>query len=92
MICWMMRHTWGWFEGGFNLSIVNSNGSTGCNRNTISAITGQNKNDYVPHHEPFQYYASTANPNHLRPTSVANIGHTDAAKHQYDIRIFLYRA
>ena len=22
--------------------------------------------DYVPHHNPFQYYASTANPDHLR--------------------------
>ena len=24
--------------------------------------------DYSPHHEPFQYYASTANPHHLPPT------------------------
>ena len=31
--------------------------------------------DYLPHHEPFQYYASTANPHHLPPTSVAAIGH-----------------
>ncbi len=23
------------------------------------------KNDYIPHHEPFNYYASTANPHHL---------------------------
>lgn len=23
------------------------------------------KNDYIPHHDPFQYYASTANPHHL---------------------------
>jgi phospholipase C len=23
------------------------------------------KNDYIPHHEPFDYYASTANPHHL---------------------------
>ncbi|HEX8975772.1 MAG TPA: alkaline phosphatase family protein [Solirubrobacteraceae bacterium] len=23
------------------------------------------KDDYIPHHEPFQYYASTANPHHL---------------------------
>ena len=23
------------------------------------------KNDYIPHHEPFQYYVSTANPHHL---------------------------
>ena len=36
--------------------------------------TGQwgNKDDYIPHHEPFQYYASTANPHHLTiPTSGA---------------------
>jgi phospholipase C len=29
------------------------------------------KDDYIPHHEPFQYYASTANPHHLTlPTNV----------------------
>jgi phospholipase C len=80
--------TWGWFEGGFNLSIVNSNGSTACNRNTTSPITGVNKDDYVPHHQGFQYYLSTANPNHLRPRSVSAIGGTDAANHQYDIEDF----
>jgi phospholipase C len=58
-----------------------------------------NKNDYIPHHEPFQYYASTANPHHLPPTSLAAIG-TDTqsfvggvpqfntANHQYDISNF----
>jgi len=58
-----------------------------------------NKNDYVPHHEPFQYYASTANPHHLPPASLAAIG-TDTqtfnngvpqfntANHQYDISNF----
>ena len=80
--------TWGWFQGGFNLSIVDSNGSTGCSRNTTSPITGVNKSDYVPHHEPFQYYVSTANPNHLRPRSVNSIGLTDGANHQYDIEDF----
>jgi phospholipase C len=30
------------------------------------------KDDYIPHHEPFQYYASTANPHHLTiPTDTA---------------------
>src|SRR6185312_3726539 len=29
-----------------------------------------NKDDYIPHHEPFQYYASTTNPRHChRPRS-----------------------
>jgi phospholipase C len=33
----------------------------------LTAGTGQYgyKDDYIPHHEPFQYYASTANPHHL---------------------------
>src|SRR5258708_34179911 len=33
-----------------------------------------NKDDYIAHHEPFQYYASTANPHHLPPTSLPAIG------------------
>ena len=54
------------------------------------SITGKpSKADYIPHHQPFQYYASTANPNHTRPTSVAAIGtNADAANHQYDIHDF----
>src|SRR5690349_7429588 len=32
------------------------------------------KDDYIPHHEPFMYYASTANPHHLSPASLAAIG------------------
>jgi phospholipase C len=58
-----------------------------------------NKNDYIPHHEPFQYYASTANPHHLPPASLAAIGtdtqsylngvpQFDTANHQYDISNF----
>jgi len=76
--------TWGWFQGGFNLSIVNPNGSTGCNRSTVSPTTGLTEGDYVEHHQPFQYYASTRNLSHARPNSVANIGFTDPANHQYD--------
>jgi phospholipase C len=64
--------------------------------------TGTNwgwKDDYIPHHEPFQYYASTANPHHLAPASLAAIG-TDTqtfvsgvpqfntANHQYDTSDF----
>ena len=51
------------------------------------------KADYIPHHEPFQYYASTANPMHIRPASTAVIG-TNAdtgastANHQYDVLDF----
>jgi phospholipase C len=59
--------------------------------------TGQwgTKGDYIPHHEPFQYYASTANPHHLAPTSLAAVGTDTAspgqfntANHQYDVSTF----
>jgi phospholipase C len=80
--------SWGFFEGGFNLSLTNANGSTGCARSTTSAITLSKKADYIPHHQPFQYYASTANPLHTRPASIAEIGHTGQANHQYDIQDF----
>jgi phospholipase C len=46
--------------------------------------------DYVPHHEPFQYYPSTRNPHHLRPSPDTpwQIGKTDQAQHQYDVSDF----
>jgi phospholipase C len=44
--------------------------------------------DYSAHHEPFQYYASTRNPHHLRPASVGEIGHDGPANHQYDMSDF----
>jgi phospholipase C len=80
--------TWGFFEGGFDLTVTNSNGTTGCARSTAAVnIPGHPlKADYIPHHQPFQYYASTANLNHLRPT--AAIGTTDQANHQYDTHDF----
>jgi phospholipase C len=80
--------TWGFFEGGFNLSLTNANGTTGCNRSTTSTITMVNKKDYIPHHQPFQYYTSTANPTHARPASTAEIGNNGPANHQYDIDDF----
>ncbi|GLQ87963.1 phospholipase C [Dyella flagellata] len=83
------RITWGFFEGGFDLSTINPNGSTGCKRSTTSTVTQAKKADYIPHHQPFQYYSHTANPTHARPTSVAMIGHYgDAANHQYDLNDF----
>ncbi len=81
--------TWGFFEGGFDLTQTNANGSTGCSRSTTSLVTNSKKADYIPHHQPFQYYATTANPKHTRPTSVSTIGHAgDAGNHQYDISDF----
>jgi phospholipase C len=91
--------TWGWFEGGFDLKLVNANGTTGCARSTRNVVPGYGgalQPDYVDHHEPFQFYPSTANPTHARPSSVAAIGHTfeadgvtrDPANHQYDTQDF----
>jgi len=80
--------TWGSFMGGFNLSVTNPNGTTGCARTTTSTYTGVTEADYIPHHAWFQYYASTANPTHARPSSIAAIGTTDQANHEYDINDF----
>ncbi len=81
--------SWGFFEGGFDLTIINPNGTTGCHRSHTSSITGQNKADYIPHHQPFQYYVSTQNLQHTRPTSVQTIGQQgDAGNHQYDTHDF----
>jgi phospholipase C len=44
--------------------------------------------DYSAHHEPFQYYASTANPAHLAPLNADEIGHNGQANHQYDLSLF----
>ena len=80
--------SWGWFAGGFNLNIVNPDGSTGCNRQSTSQIVGT-QGDYVPHHTPFQYYKSTANPTHARPKSARTIGWSgDPANHNYDVEDF----
>src|SRR5262249_13769753 len=69
--------TWGWFQAGFDLGVTNVNGTTGCSRTTTSAVTGVTKVDYIPHHEPFQYFVNTRNPNHTRPGSVGAIGVSD---------------
>ena len=87
---------WGGFYGGFNLQIMNNNGTTGCARSTVSQVVGGAVPDYIPHHIWTQYFASTANPNHLRPTSTKAIGHTkvpgtntvDPANHNYDLEDF----
>ncbi|MGC2252486.1 MAG: alkaline phosphatase family protein, partial [Acidobacteriaceae bacterium] len=81
--------TWGWFQGGFDLAVTNANGTSGCARSTLSKVTNVAETDYIPHHEPFQYYASTQNLKHLRPSSTQMIGRAgDQANHQYDINDF----
>ena len=77
--------TWGWFEGGFRGVITGGKATCpAATKNLSGAVVG----DYSAHHEPFQYYASTANPHHLPPTSVAMIGSADQANHQYDLADF----
>ena len=82
--------SWGFFQEGFDLTLVNPNGSTGCQRTTRGNVTGSTARDYIPHHQPFQYYASTSNPRHTRPKSVGTIGAAadTAANHQYDLHDF----
>jgi len=88
--------TWGGFMGGFDLEAKNPNGTTGCKRSTHPAIVGKDVVDYIPHHAWFQYFESTANPKHERPSSLASVGYSfehdgktrDPANHQYDLKDF----
>jgi phospholipase C len=79
--------TWGWFQGGFKPTSRTADGGAVCGSQHAN-IAGTMTADYVPHHQPFQYYASTANPHHLPPSSTAMIGKTDEANHQYDLEDF----
>jgi phospholipase C len=79
--------TWGWFQGGFKPTNLTSEGDPFCGSSQVND-QGQSIVDYLPHHEPFQFYKSTANPDHFPPTSVEMIGHSDQANHQYDISDF----
>jgi phospholipase C len=78
--------TWGWFEGGFTPTETKE-GKAVCGSSHVN-VAGATVTDYIQHHEPFQYYASTANPHHLPPTSEAAVGETDQANHQYDLSYF----
>lgn len=68
--------TWGFFQGGFADCSAKHAGPEGPFE------------DYIPHHNPFQYYKSTSNPEHLPPTSLRMIGRTDQANHLYDLNDF----
>ena len=70
--------TWGWFQGGF----------ANCAASHTGIGNTSPSKDYIPHHSPFQYYQSTANPLHLPPSSDAMIGKQDQANHQYDLTAF----
>ncbi|MEU7138772.1 alkaline phosphatase family protein [Nocardia sp. NPDC046473] len=90
--------TWGFFQGGFKPTETKDGKAVcGATHNVGIALGGTGKSgakpfdtkgDYIPHHEPFQYYASTSNPHHLPPSAVDKIGQTDQANHQYDLSDF----
>jgi phospholipase C len=80
--------SFGSFMGGFDLTITNANGSTGCNRSTFSPIVNSTVTDYVPHHSFFQYHAGTINKLHTRPANIQEIGHDGPANHNYDTNDF----
>ena len=52
------RVTWGWFQGGF-APTRRADGKPVCD-SSHQNIVGDTVPDYVPHHEPFQYYSATA--------------------------------
>jgi len=78
--------TWGWFQGGFRPTST-TDGTAVCG-STHTNVGGAPVGDYSAHHQPFQYYKSTANPHHLAPASVSEIGHAGRANHQYDVTDF----
>ncbi|MBO0730020.1 MAG: alkaline phosphatase family protein, partial [Acidimicrobiaceae bacterium] len=78
--------SWGWFQGGFRPT-GSANGYSVCGASHAN-IGGTSAVDYSPHHEPFEYYKSTANQTHKAPSSASAIGSTDQANHQYDLTDF----
>jgi phospholipase C len=79
--------TWGWFQGGFKPTNITADGKPVCG-SAHGIYKGMAIPDYLPHHEPFQYYNTTANPHHLPASSIEMIGSTDQANHQYDMSDF----
>jgi phospholipase C len=80
--------TWGWFQGGFAPTVPSTGGSYAVCGATHQNVGGGSSVDYIPHHNPFSYYASTANPHHLPPSSIKAVGTTDQANHNYDLSVF----
>lgn len=80
--------SWGWFQRGFDPTsrlapdATYPHGRPVCGRTSKNA-GGGTVSDYFPHHNPFAYFRSTANPEHLPPS--APLGGPDPdANHQYD--------
>jgi phospholipase C len=96
--------TWGSFMGGFHdpsvpavtsgadatdiSSVCNFGKTRTTNADGQPLMVVNTAADYVSHHAPFQYYASTANPTHVAPANGAEIGNDGQAKHEYDLSWF----
>jgi phospholipase C len=80
--------SWGWFQGGFRPTTAASTTTPAVCGSSHVNVGGATVPDYSAHHEPFEYYASTANPHHLAPANLAEIGHAGRANHQYDLTDF----
>ncbi len=80
--------SWGWFQGGFTPTTPATATAPASCLSAHTNAAGASVVDYSPHHAPFQYYKSTANPHHLAPASDAEIGHDGRANHQYDLTAF----
>ncbi|WP_035844940.1 phospholipase C [Kitasatospora azatica] len=80
--------SWGWFQGGFRPTTAATDKTPAVCATAHANIVGASRGDYNPHHEPFEYYQSTANPHHLAPKSVDEVGHDGQANHQYDLTDF----
>jgi phospholipase C len=86
------RHvTWGAFMGGFAPTTPATATTPAACGSQHANIGGVQVRDYIPHHEWFQYYKSTANPHHLAPASLTEIGRAGRANHNYDLP-YLYQA
>lgn len=84
----MRNISWGWFQGGFRPNSTRDGGKhVNCNT-AHKNVGGLEVRDYSPHHQPFQYFKTTANPHHLPPTAADMIGKSDQANHQYDLEDF----
>jgi len=80
--------TWGWFQGGFAASARNPDGTAVCATQHAQFDGTASQADYIPNHEPFQFYQTTANPHHLPATAANMVGQNDQANHQYDLSDF----
>jgi phospholipase C len=81
--------SWGWFQGGYRptKSASENGGKARCEAWHKNAADADVR-DYSAHHNPVAYYVQFKNSQHLPPTSVDMIGHSDQAMHQYDLDDF----